>query len=219
MMKRAAAIVVIVGVLAGCSKDSDSKPTSSTGEIASAESKPKGEVKTVAFRVPVPGTFQVDPMHSTVLFKVRHLGAGNIYGWFKDFSGTFVIDPDPKKSRVELVVKTATVDTRDDERNGNLTGPDFFNAKQFPELTFRSTGVEVSSSGWQVTGNLTIHGITKPVTFTAAPLGDAKDPQGKRIFGLEARATINRGNFGVSFMPEVIGPEVELIIALEGAAV
>ena len=201
--------------MGACSKSADS---SSTPTTSSPSAKPATGEKSPAVQLPAPGSFQVDPSHSTVLFKSRHAGAGYVYGWFKDFSGTFTIDADPKKSHVELTVKTASVDTRDDERNGNLAGPDFLNSKQFPELTFKSTSIDAASSGWRITGDLTIRGTTKSVTFDAMPVGDAKDPQGKRLVGVEARFAITRSDFGVSFMPEIVGPEIELIIALEGAA-
>lgn len=214
-MKLNATVLVVLVLGAACSKSSESTSTSSS----SASAKPSTDDKSPPAHLPAPGTFKVDATHSTVLFKVRHLDAGYIYGWFKDFSGTFTIDADPKKSQIELAVKTTSVDTRDDERNGNIIGPDFLNAKQSPELTFKSTSIDPASAGWRITGDLTIRGVTKSVTFTAAPVGDAKDPRGQRLVGLEARFTIARGDFGVTFMPEMVGPEIELIIALEGAAV
>jgi polyisoprenoid-binding protein YceI len=218
-MKCTATVMVLFAVVGACSKSGDSTSAAPSGVTASTTgAKPTTDEKGSASQLPAPGTFHVDPTHSTVLFKVRHLGAGYIYGWFKEFSGSFTIDADPKKSHVDLSVKAASVDTRDEERNANIAGPDFLNAKQFPELTFKSTSVDVSGAGWRVTGDLTIHGITKPVTFTAAPVGDGKDPQGTRLVGVEARFPISRGDFGVTFMPGVVGPEMELIIALEGAA-
>ena len=218
-MRCTAASVVVLVVVGACSKGGDLTPATTSGANASAAgTKPTGDEKAGAVRIPPPGTFEVDATHSTVLFKVHHLGAGFVYGWFKDFSGSFTIDADAKKSRIELAVKATSVDTRDDERNGNIAGPDSLNAKQFPELTFKSTNVEASSAGWRVTGDLTIRGVTKSVSFTALPVGDSKDPQGKRLVGVEARFPISRGDFGVSFMPEMVGSEMELIIALEGAA-
>jgi polyisoprenoid-binding protein YceI len=192
--------------LAACSKSGDAVPAAPTGSASVAV--------TLA-----PGAFQVIPMHSSVLFKVRHLNAGYVYGSFKDFSGTFAIGQDSKKSHIEVSVKAASVATNDDERNADITGPDFLNAKQFPELTFKSTNVDVADGGWQVTGELTIRGVTKTVSFAAMTVGEGKDPQGRRVVGFEARFPISRGDFGVSFMPEVVGPEMELIIALEGSAV
>jgi polyisoprenoid-binding protein YceI len=219
MKRTAAGFVVVFALVGACSKNGDSPSRAPSGAGSSiAGAKPTTDEHGTAAPLPPPGTFQVDPTHSTVLFKVRHLGAGYVYGWFKDYSGAFTIDADPKKSHIELAVKAASVDTRDDERNGNIAGPDFLNAKQFPELTFKSTSVDVAGASWRITGDLTIRGVTKSVTFTAAPVGDAKDPQGKRLVGVEARVPISRGDFGVSFMPEVVGPDVELIIALEGAA-
>lgn len=214
-MKRVPAGFVVLALVGACSK-SDSPTSAPTATGAGGE--PTTSENGTAAQLPAPGIFQVDPTHSTVLFKVKHSGAGYVYGWFKDYSGAFTIDADSKKSHIELAVKAASVDTRDEERNGNIAGPDFLNAKQFPEITFKSTSVAVAGSGWRVTGDLTIRGVTKSVTFTAAAVGDAKDPQGKRLVGVEARVPITRGDFGVSFMPEIVGPDVELIIALEGVA-
>jgi polyisoprenoid-binding protein YceI len=218
-MKRAAAGLIVLALIGGCSKTGNSSPPAagSTGANGTA-AQPTTDNNGTAAQLPAPGTFQVDPTHSSVLFKVRHLGAGYVYGWFREYSGAFTIDADPKKSHIELAIKAASVDTRDEERNGNIVGPDFLNAKQFPELSFKSTSVEVSGANWRVTGDLTIRGISKSVTFTATPIGDATDPQGKRLVGVEAHFPISRGDFGVSFMPEIVGPDVELIIALEGAA-
>lgn len=216
-MRCMARCLVIVAFTAACSKSGDSKPNA--GQTSSTPSAKGGGGETsAAVHMPAAGTFQVDPTHSTILFKVHHEGAGYVYGWFKDFSGTFTIDSDPSKSHVELAVQAASIDTRDDERNGNLTGPDFLNAKQFPELTFKSKSVAVTGAGWHITGDLTIRGITKSVAFDAAPVGDVTDPHGKRLVGLEAHLSIARDDFGVSFMPEMVGPQVELIIDLEGSA-
>ncbi len=204
--------LLVILAAAACSKSGDSKSSSTPNAT------PANDEHSPAAHLPEPGSFQVDPAHSTVLFKVRHAGVSNLYGWFKDVSGTFTIDADPKKSHIELTVKAASIDTRDDERNGHLVGPDFLNSKQFPELTFKSTSIDATSSGWHVTGDLTIHGTTKSVTFDAVPVGDATDPAGKRMVGLEARFKIARADFGVTFMPEMVGPELELTIELEGAA-
>jgi polyisoprenoid-binding protein YceI len=205
MTKLAIALVMFVGC---SSKDTPPKPAPAQQPQAAA-----------AFNAPPPGIFEVDTVHSTVMFRARHVQASNVYGWFKDFSGKFSIDADPKKSRVELSVKAGSVDTRDSERDADLVGPDFFNAKQFPEMAFTSTAVELTSTGWQVTGDLTLHGVTKPVTFSAVLVGDAMSPHGYRVVGLEARATIDRRQFGISFLPEAVAPEVELIIAFEGKAI
>lgn len=205
MTKLALALLLFVGC---SSKDTPPKP-------AAAQQAQAAE----AFKAPPPGNFEVDTDHSTVMFRARHVQASNVYGWFKDFSGKFSIDADPKKSRVELSVKAGSVDSRNSERDADLVGPDFFNVKQFPDMAFTSTAVELTSSGWQVTGDLTLHGVTKPVTFTAVLVGDAMSPHGYRVVGLEARATIDRRQFGISFLPEAIAPEVELIIAFEGRAV
>ena len=161
-MRFTATPLVVLALAAACSKSGDSTSTSSTsGTSSTASPKPSSDDRSPSVHLPAPGTFQVDPTHSTVLFKVHHAGAGYVYGWFKDFSGTFTIDTDPKKSHIELAVKAASVDTRDDERNTNIAGPDFLNAKQSPELTFKSTSVDAASPGWRVTGDLTIDDLRR----------------------------------------------------------
>jgi polyisoprenoid-binding protein YceI len=202
-------MVVALALAAGCSK----------GETTQAAAPAANESSAPAVVLPQPGKFQVDPTHSTVLFKVKHANTGYVYGWFKDFSGAFTIDSDPTKSSIELTVKAASLDTRDDERNTHLAGPDFLNATMFPELAFKSTKVEATKSGWRITGDMTIHGTTHQITFSATPTGDTKDPQGTRHVGLEAHVSIARSDFGVTFMPEMVGFQVDIVIALEGAAV
>lgn len=209
---RSLCAVVFGLLLAACSKGDAGAPPPASAPVA----EPGAAGAQVA--LPPPGAFQVDATHSTVLFKVKHANASYTYGWFKDLAGSFAIDADPKKSSVELTVQAASIDTRDAERNDHLAGPDFLNAKQFPELTFKSTSVEPAAGGWRVTGDLTIHGTTRSVTFTAVPVGDAKDPRGQRLVGVEAHLTIQRADFGVAFMPEMIGPDIELTIALQGNA-
>lgn len=203
-------LVVVCAVMAGCSKgDTKQAPVAA----------PASESSAPAVVLPPAGKFQVDPAHSTVLFKVKHANTGYVYGWFKDFSGAFTLDTDPTKSSIELSVKAASLDTRDDDRNTHLTGPDFLNATMFPELTFKSTKVEATKSGWRITGDMTIHGATHQITFMATPVGDAKDPQGTRHVGLEAHLSIARSDYGVTFMPDMVGFQIDIVIALEGAAV
>src|SRR6266446_10101983 len=110
-------------------------------------------------------TFKVDPVHSFVLFSVQHLGVTNTYGRFNDISGTVVFDKDNlSKSSVELSVPVESLDTHNSIRDKSLKSPDFFDAKQFPAMTFKSTKVEGTGDTLKVSGDLTIHGVTKPMT-------------------------------------------------------
>ncbi len=162
-------------------------------------------------------TFQVDPVHSQVLFNVRHLGVGQVWGWFKKFEGTIVFDAaDPAKSSVEFTLYPDSVDSRDDKRDQHLRGPDFFNVKQAPRWTFRSRSVKPAGRDtYEVEGDLTLRGVTKPFKVTVRKLGEGPDPWGNHRVGLSARFTVNRLDFGISYMPDGLGKEVEVIVDVE----
>src|SRR4029077_13585664 len=124
-------------------------------------------------------TFKIDPVHSFVMFRVQHLGIANTYGRFNDISGTVVFDKDnPAKSSVELAVPIESLDTHNSIRDKSLKSPDFFDAKQFPTMTFKSTEVEGSGDMLKVSGDLTIRGVTKPLTVDFK-----KGREGKGVFG------------------------------------
>src|SRR6266567_8403771 len=111
-------------------------------------------------------TFTVDPVHSSISFMIPHQEISYIHGRFNQFSGKFVIDrADPSKSSFLLSVKVESVDTNNPKRDEHLRAPDYFNAKQFPDMTFQSKTVKAVDGGYEVIGDLSLHGITKPVTF------------------------------------------------------
>lgn len=162
------------------------------------------------------GKYDVDAGHSVFMWKIRHLGAGFTYGWFKDVTGSVNVDADPAKSSIELTVKTASIDSRDGKRDDHLRSPDFFNAAQFPTITFKSTRIEAKGDNLSVTGDLTIHGVTKPVTVQVAPLGSGTDPVAHAThIGYEAKLTVKRSDFDMKFMVGPVGDEVELTIGIE----
>lgn len=161
-------------------------------------------------------TYKVDPVHSSVIFGIKHKGVTNFYGAFKEISGTVTFDAaDPSKSSVELTVPVESVDTRDDKRNQHLKSPDFFNAKQFPTITFKSNKIEGSGDTYKVSGDLTIHGVTKPITVDFKRGADGGG-QGKTTGGGEARFTIKRSDFDMKFMVGPLGDDVSIILSLEG---
>jgi polyisoprenoid-binding protein YceI len=126
-------------------------------------------------------TFKVDPVHSFVLFSVQHFGVSNSYGRFNDVSGTVVFDKDnPSKSSVELSVAVESLDTHNSIRDQSLKSPDYFNAKQFPTITFKSTKVEGSGDTFKVSGDFTVHGVTKPLTVDFKKVGEGKACRGSR---------------------------------------
>ncbi len=162
-------------------------------------------------------TFKVDSVHSFVLFSVQHLGVANTYGRFNDISGTVVFDKDnPSKSSVELSVPVESLDTNNSKRDQSLKTPDFFDAKQFPTVTFKSTKVEGSGDALKVSGDLTIRGVTKPLTVDFKKGGEGKGVFGEWRGGGETRFTIKRSDFGMNFQLGAIGDEVTIILSLEG---
>lgn len=163
------------------------------------------------------GTHQIDPVHSSVLFFIGHLGVSELPGRFNEISGNFTLDPNrPEKSQVSVEIPIDSLDTNDAKRNKHLLGPDFFNAKQFPTMRFVST--EVKSRGakeYLVRGNLTLHGMTRPVTFAVQHIGAGPDPYGGYRSGYIATATLLRSDFGMNYMLEDISDAVKLQLNIE----
>lgn len=163
--------------------------------------------------------FTVDTAHSSVIFRVKHLNTSYAYGRFNDITGSFVLDKkSPAKCALNIEVKTASVDTANAQRDTHLKGPDFFNVKQFPTATFKSKSVKLGSapSTLDVTGDLTINGVTKPVTAKVELTGEGATPFKDYRAGLETTLTLKRSDFGIKFMPEGLGDEVKLVVSLEG---
>lgn len=147
-------------------------------------------------------TWKLDPAHSSAEFKVKHMMISNVKGTFSGLSGTLVEDTsDPTRSRVEARIDIGTISTGDAQRDAHLKSADFFHHEQHPHMTFKSTKVEKKSEGeYAVTGDLTIHGVSKQVTFAVdGPTAPAKDPWGNTRIGLSATAKINRKDFGLSW--------------------
>lgn len=147
------------------------------------------------------GTYQLDPTHSRVGFVARHAMVTKVRGTFNDVEGTGTFDAEhPEASRVEVTIKAASIDTRNPDRDAHLRGNDFFSMEEYPEITFRSTAVEQAGpSDYRLTGDLTIKGTTKPVTFDLELTGAAVDPFGNRRIGLEGATTVNRKDWGVTW--------------------
>ena len=147
-------------------------------------------------------TWKIDPAHSSAEFRVKHMMISNVKGSFSGISGTLNLDEaDPAHSTVEASVPLGTISTGDQQRDTHLKSPDFFHIEQHPEMKFKSTKIEVKRAGeLVVTGDLTIHGVTKPVTFDVeGPTPPSKDPWGNTRVGLEATAKINRKDFGLTW--------------------
>lgn len=171
-----------------------------------------------------PAVYEVDAVHSSVLFCIRHMSVSKFWGRFNGLSGQYVLDPEnPGKSRFDLTVETASVDTNSKDRDEHLRNPDFFNAEAHPKITFKSTGVkQTSENQFEVTGDFTMLGVTKPVTAKVEYIGSAKDPWGGYRSGWEADFTIQRSAFGMNKYLEEnngvqpLGDDVRLIVAVEG---
>jgi polyisoprenoid-binding protein YceI len=145
------------------------------------------------------GTWQVDKVHSSVEFHVKHLGIATVKGQFTDFEGTLEVSPE---STVAYgTVEVASVNTREPARDEHLRSADFFDAENNPEITFRSTSIgELDNDEFEITGDITIHGVTRPLTLKATLEGiEPEDHQGNTRVGLSAAAQIERGDFGMKF--------------------
>jgi polyisoprenoid-binding protein YceI len=165
-------------------------------------------------------TFQVNPIESFVLFKVNRLGIAYVYGRFTGgVSGTITTDPAaPDQSKVDLEVKTDTLDTGYAQRDKDIKSPDFLNVKQFPLITFKSTSVQkVNDQQYTVTGDLTLHGVTKPVTVQVNIIGQGKGPKGDVQAGVETHFTVKRSEYDVKYGLPALGDDVELTVAVTGA--
>lgn len=170
--------------------------------------------------------WEIDPSHSQATFSVKHMMISTVKGHFNVLSGKLHIDEqNPDNSWVEAQVDVASVDTRDANRDGHLQSPDFFDAANYPTITFKSTKVEPDGDNeYKVLGDLTIRGVTKPVTFKAEYSGQGKDPWGGTRAGLSATAKIDRRDFGLSFNAPLesggvlVGNDVKVEIDLEAVS-
>lgn len=164
-------------------------------------------------------TYTVDTVHSTAIFRVKHMNTSYSYGRFNDITGQFALDDqDPAQSRFDLQVKTESLDTGHAGRDKHLKGPDFFNAVQYPTLSFKSTSVSKDGAdSYQVTGDLMLHGVTRPVTVKITRTGTGKDMRGRPTAGFETRFVLKRTDFKMGNMTAVVGDEVSIIVSVEGA--
>ncbi|HXR37001.1 MAG TPA: YceI family protein [Candidatus Binataceae bacterium] len=147
-------------------------------------------------------TWNIDPVHSAVEFKVRHMMISHVKGHFTKISGVMTLDEaDIAKSQVDVSIDAASIDTRDDQRDAHLKSADFFDVEKFPALTFKSTRVtRVGDGELSVAGDLTAHGVTRPVVLAVeGPTPPAKDPWGFVRVGLSATTKINRKDFGLTW--------------------
>lgn len=145
-----------------------------------------------------PATFTIDGTHSSVEFSVRHMMVSNVKGSFQKVTGTATYDANNlAASKLEATIDVNTINTNEPKRDAHLKSPDFFDAAKYPAMTFKSAKFTKSGDGLKVTGDLTIHGVTKPVTFEVETTPEVKDGYGKTRMGASATTRINRKDFGL----------------------
>jgi polyisoprenoid-binding protein YceI len=161
--------------------------------------------------------YTVDPVHSYLNFKVKFLDSSFQYGRFNQFTGSISFGTEVAKHAVSIAVDANSVDTTNVKRDEHLEGPDFFDAKKFPEITFKSAKWEDKGNGlFHVTGELSLHGVTKAVTVPVTKIGAGKNFEGKDVIGFEGVLTVKRSEFNITKNVGPIGDEVVLTVSLQG---
>ena len=167
------------------------------------------------------GTWTIDPAHTEVGFSVRHLMVSKVKGTFKSFEGSITVPEDVSRASVEVKVDMASIDTGEENRDNHLRSGDFFSTDEFPHMTFSSTSVTKAGSDYQVEGNLSIHGVTKPATLDVEFNGVGPDPWGGVRAGFSAVTEISRKEFGIDIdMPlegggVVVGDKIKIMLEVE----
>lgn len=161
--------------------------------------------------------YTIDPVHSTIMFRIKHLGVSYTFARFNQISGAISLDAaKPESSSVNIEIKTESIDSGNGKRDAHLKSGDFFDVKQFPTATFASTSVKKSGDNkFTVTGDLTLHGVKKPVTVEIESVGKGKGMQGGELAGFFGAFTIKRSDFGMNFMPDALGEDVAVTVAVE----
>ncbi len=178
---------------------------------ASEEEKP--EVK------PVSNRYAFDKDHTQIIFFVDHLGFSKSYGEFHDYDGYFIFDQkNPKNSKIEISIKTDSIDMDSDKWNEHMKSPDFFNVEAFPDMTFKSTDIKITGKKTaKITGDLTLLGVTKPVVLETTYNKSDKHPfSGKYVSGFSAKAKLKRSDFGMVYGLPAVGDEINILIEVEG---
>lgn len=167
--------------------------------------------------------YDLDLVHTRIGFSVRHIVVSNVQGDFKTFAGGFALNDKKELTQVEAVIKTASIDTANEERNTHLKSPDFLDVEKFPEIKFVSTKITHEGNSYTVTGNLTIKDVTKPVTLKGELVGMVdKGLDNKPHAGFQAEGKINRKDFHVNFSKlletggMIVGDDVKIILDVDG---
>jgi polyisoprenoid-binding protein YceI len=166
---------------------------------------------------PAAEVYTIDPVHSTIMFRVKHLGVSYVFGRFNQVSGSVSLDAEkPESSKVAIEIKTDSIDSNNPDRDAHLKSDSFFDVKQFPKATFTSTSVKkAGDKKFSVTGDLALHGVTKPVTVEIENVGKGKGMKGGELAGFFGTFTIKRADFGINYMPDGLGDEVAVTVSVE----
>ncbi len=148
---------------------------------------------------PAPGTYTIDPSHTEIGFTVRHAGISKVRGQFTDFAGDITVAENFADSAVNVTIQSASVDTRDENRDNHLRSADFWDSENKPTWTFVSTGVEGTGEEFTVRGDLTINGVTKPASLEVEYNGAATDPFGNKRVGFSASTEVSRKDFDLTW--------------------
>jgi len=161
--------------------------------------------------------YEIDPVHSTVQFRIKHLAISNVYGKFNDFKGTLKIDQkNPEKNSIEAYVVTQSIDTDTQKRDDHLRSPDFLNAEKFSKVSFLSKSwKKIDKDIFEITGDLSLHGVTRPLTVKLVQTGSGKDPWGGYRIGFETSFSIKRNDFKMGEMHDSVGGTVNITVSIE----
>ncbi len=201
-------------------------PSPTTTPDVSLPAAPAAAAGLPAAGLPAAGTYALDPAHTTVGFRIRHMGLAFVEGEFDAFEGAVQFDPaDLAATTVTATVQTTSVDTDVDARDGHLRTADFFDVATFPTMTFRSTAVQPTGpSTFRLTGDLTLHGVTRPVVLDVTAAGPITDPRSGQRAGFHAEGEIDRRDFGMTWgqvlpggVPS-LGHTVTLVLDAEATA-
>lgn len=167
--------------------------------------------------------WEIDPRHSTAQFSVRHMVISNVRGEFLKVGGSATYDPkNLKTANLEATIDVSSITTREEKRDTHLKGPDFFDVAKFPTITFKSRSFSKTSAGLKILGDLTMHGVTKPVTLAVeGPSEEIKDSLGKQRIGASATLKVNRKEFGINYSKVletggvIVGDEVSITLDVQ----
>ncbi|MDE0049252.1 MAG: YceI family protein [Rhodospirillales bacterium] len=162
--------------------------------------------------------YRIDSGHSFVQFKISHVGVSWMIGTFEEISGSFTFDSDagPEAQSISVEIETASVDTNHAERDKHLRSADFLNVDEFPTATFVSTGYEGDAEGGTMTGDLTLHGVTREIAIAVSKVGEGKDPWGGYRAGFEGSVSLTRKDFGMGYNLGPAAETMKLFLFIEG---